>query len=99
MVFSSPLFLYGFAPLFFIVYYLSPPRLRNHIILAGSVAFYAVGAGSIVIILLLSAWFNHFLGQRLVDRGRDRRALLLAIGIAINLAGLFITGTPTFCGA
>ena len=88
MVFSSPLFLYGFAPLFFIVYYLSPPRLRNHIILAGSVAFYAVGAGSIVIILLLSAWFNHFLGQRLVDRGRDRRALLLAIGIAINLAGL-----------
>jgi alginate O-acetyltransferase complex protein AlgI len=88
MVFSSPLFLYGFAPLFFAVYYLSPSSIRNYVILAGSVVFYAVGAGSVVAILLLSAWFNHFLGLRLGDPRRGRRTLLLGAGIAVNLAGL-----------
>lgn len=40
MVFSNPIFLFGFLPAFLTVYYLVPARLRSLVILLGSYAFY-----------------------------------------------------------
>ena len=44
MVFSSILFLLYFLPLFLLVYYLLPYKLRNPWILLASVLFYSWGA-------------------------------------------------------
>ena len=88
MVFSSDLFLFAFFPVFVLVYVAVAERWRNATVLLGSLAFYTVGAGSIVVVLLGSIWLNQFLAPRLADTERAGRRLLLAGGIAVNLAAL-----------
>jgi alginate O-acetyltransferase complex protein AlgI len=88
MVFSSPLFLYFFLPVFFAAYYAGPPQWRNWILLGGSLLFYTAGAGVIVVALLVSVWGNHFIAKRIAGTDRPSRGLLLGIGVALNLAGL-----------
>jgi alginate O-acetyltransferase complex protein AlgI len=43
MVFSSPLFLFGFLPVVLALYFMMPPRAVNTIALVASVFFYAWG--------------------------------------------------------
>jgi alginate O-acetyltransferase complex protein AlgI len=50
--------------------------------------FYIVGAGGIVVLLLLSIWINQFLAVRIAPALQPRRRWLLAAGVAINLLGL-----------
>jgi alginate O-acetyltransferase complex protein AlgI len=59
MVFSSDLFLYGFLPIFFSLYYLIADRRKNWLILIASLVFYGIGAGSTVLVLLVSIFVNH----------------------------------------
>src|ERR1700693_5898669 len=61
MVFSSALFIFGFLPVFFLVYFLVQERWRNAILLIGSILFYTAGAGSVALVLLASVWLNQFL--------------------------------------
>jgi alginate O-acetyltransferase complex protein AlgI len=96
MVFSSSLFLYGFMPIFFSLYYLSPRQYRNWLILAGSLVFYGVGAGSTVLVLVLSIWVNQFLAVRIEPALGPRRRVLLAIGIVLNLLGIAYYKYATF---
>jgi alginate O-acetyltransferase complex protein AlgI len=88
MVFSSQLFLFGFLPLFFSLYFLVGERWKNWLILVGSLAFYGVGAGSTVVVLLASIWVNQFLAVRIAPAARPRRIRLLALGVTLNLLGL-----------
>ena len=88
MVFSSELFLYGFMPIFFSLYYLIADRHKNWLILAASLIFYFIGAGSTVLVLLVSIFFNHFLALRIEPAPPTRRKALLAIGVIVNLLGL-----------
>jgi alginate O-acetyltransferase complex protein AlgI len=88
MVFSSPLFLYVFIPVFFSLYWLAPERFRNPLILGGSLLFYAVGAGSTVAVLAVSIWLNQFLGMRMSRASGRRRKLLLIVGVALDLLGI-----------
>src|SRR5205807_2556887 len=43
MVFSSPIFLFAFLPFALAAYFVAPRRLRNVVLLAFSLAFYASG--------------------------------------------------------
>jgi alginate O-acetyltransferase complex protein AlgI len=88
MVFSSQLFLYGFLPIFFSLYYLIDDRRKNWLILVASLIFYGVGAGSTVLVLLASVWVNQFLAIRIAPAPPPRRRALLALGATINLLGL-----------
>src|SRR5579864_6343389 len=88
MVFSSQIFLYGFMPVFFSLYYILPAQLKNWLILAASLIFYSVGAGSTVLVLVVSIWVNQFLAVRIERSPGRRRSTLLAFGVAINLLGL-----------
>jgi alginate O-acetyltransferase complex protein AlgI len=88
MVFSSQLFLYGFLPIFFSLYYLIDDRRKNWLILIASLIFYGVGAGSTVFVLLASVWINQFLAIRIAPAPPPWRRALLAVGVAINLLGL-----------
>jgi alginate O-acetyltransferase complex protein AlgI len=88
MVFSSEFFLYGFMPVFFSLYYLRGDRWKNQIILAASLIFYLIGAGSTVVLLLLSIGINQFLAVRIAPAELGRRQVLLSIGVIINIATL-----------
>jgi alginate O-acetyltransferase complex protein AlgI len=96
MVFSSSLFIYGFIPIFFSLYYLISQRYRNWLILGGSLLFYAVGAGSTVVVLVVSIYVNQFLAVRIEPAPGPRRKALLAAGIVLNLLGIAYYKYATF---
>src|ERR1700719_3302292 len=88
MVFSSQLFIYVFMPVFFALYFIIPERQKNWLILTASLIFYSIGAGSTVLVLVVSIWINQFLAIRIEHAPGRRRSILLAIGVTINLLGL-----------
>lgn len=59
MVFSSYSFLFVFLPLLFAVYYLTPHRSRNGVLLFASLLFYCIGEQWQVWILLASVGINY----------------------------------------
>lgn len=97
MVFSSYLFVFAFLPIFLSLYWLSPRFLRNAMILAASIAFYAIGEGAAVAILLVSVLGNFAFG-RLIGTARANQATAparstpaqrwLVAGILFNLGML-----------
>ncbi|QJT10716.1 MBOAT family O-acyltransferase [Oceanidesulfovibrio marinus] len=87
MVFSSPLFLFLYLPLVLGIYLLGGKKLRNFILFAASIFFYAWGEPFHVGLLLASIGLNFIFGL-LIDTpesGKSRRKLLLGVGVAINL--------------
>ncbi len=97
MVFSSPSFLFVFLPLFFLLYWISPAKLRNTIIFIGSILFYFTGAGNIAFVLLLSVPLNQWLGIQIRRLESSKSAnLLLFIGICANLIPLLLYKYFTF---
>jgi alginate O-acetyltransferase complex protein AlgI len=83
MTFASIPFLFYFLPLFIAAYYATPAK--NAVLLAGSLIFYAWGEPVLVLVLIASTIVNHAMGVRLAVRPRP---LLLALGVAANLAAL-----------
>lgn len=86
MVFSSVLFLFRFLPIFMICYFLVPGRMKNIILLVGSLFFYAWGEPVYVVLMLFSTVSDYIHG-RLIDRFRGRKAAtaFLVSSIVINL--------------
>ncbi len=84
MVFSSPIFLFAFLPLVLLLYYAAPGGLRNALLLAASLFFYAWGEVAYVLVMLASIAANYLAGLA-IGAARHRRAALIA-GIAGNLA-------------
>lgn len=85
MLFSSATFLFYFLPLFLALYYLLP--WKNTVLLLASLLFYAWGEPRFVPLLLASSLLNYAAGY-LLARARQRRQMLLAAGIGLNLAML-----------
>ena len=69
MVFSSVVFLFRFLPLFFLLYYLVPERMKNVILFLGSLIFYAWGEPVYVLLMLFSTVVDYVHG-RLLERLR-----------------------------
>ena len=89
MVFSSNLFVFGFMPIFFSAYYLMPRVPKNALILFASLAFYAFGAGSVVIVLVLSILVNYVAARAIeVSQGRARE-VVFGLAVTANLLALF----------
>ncbi len=82
MVFSSYYFLFVFLPLFLLLYWTAPPRLRNAVALGGSCFFYAWGAPEFFLVVLLSLLLDFYLVRlmALSEGRRKRRLLTLAVG-------------------
>lgn len=95
MLFSSPIFLFLYLPLFLIVYYLLPAPKRtpdghrsmawkNAFLFGASLVFYAWGEGPVVAVLLLSAGIN-FVAGRLIEGGQRRAGLWLSLVGSLSL--------------
>ncbi len=88
MIFSSPLFLCIFLPLFLCVYYVSAARHRSLIILAGSYAFYAWWRVDFTL-LFAGVTYATYLVSLKVHRFEGRARLWwVRAGVAGNLAVL-----------
>ena len=91
MVFSSTVFVFQFLPIclaiYFGVWWASRKLLfANLALIALSLAFYLIGSGYLVLLLLFSIVLNFGLGRLIVRTQGPRRKLYLAAGIVANLA-------------
>jgi alginate O-acetyltransferase complex protein AlgI len=88
VVFSSLIFLFQFLPAAVLIYYVSPKKLRNAVLLAESLVFYAWGEPLYLFLMIFSTVFDYANGL-LIDRFRHRKPVAGAIfigSISGNLA-------------
>ena len=86
MVFSSIPFLFRFLPIFMILYFAAPRRMKNVILFLGSLIFYAWGEPVYVLLMLFST-LSDYLHGRMIGSCRSRtiaRGLLIS-SVVINL--------------
>jgi alginate O-acetyltransferase complex protein AlgI len=94
MPFSSLLFVVGFLPVFFALYYLTPSRFKNGVALAASCLFYSWGAANVVEILLVGLLIDYGLAWGIArtasdsKRGQRWRKWMLGASIAVNVGAL-----------
>ena len=88
MVFSSSLFLLYFFPVFLIIYFLLPNKLRNIFLLLASIAFYAWGAPQFVFIVLLSLAADFYLVKWMYSCKGKKRKLLVSLSVLLNIGML-----------
>ncbi len=63
MVFSSIVFLFYFLPIFLIVYFVTPKKLKNSVLFLSGLIFYAWGEPINVIYMLLCILINYGAGR------------------------------------
>ncbi len=86
MVFSSPLFLFLFLPLFLLGYYPLPRRMRIPWILFGSWAFYGLWRLDFLVLLIGVSALNYATGLWLHRSSSEtRRKGIIAFAVAANL--------------
>ncbi|TXC90952.1 MBOAT family protein [Metabacillus litoralis] len=89
MVFSNLVFLFLFLPIVLTVYFISPHRLRNSILLIASLFFYAWGEPKYVALMLFSVFMNYLLGLLVeVATSKRRKKLILSLAVIGNLVML-----------
>jgi alginate O-acetyltransferase complex protein AlgI len=96
MMFSSAAFIFGFLPLFFAIYFATPSRLRNRVILLASLLFYYIDGGILTIILCVSIIINYLTALFFCKSAGFVRKCALIIGIAANLLPLLYYKYGTF---
>ena len=87
MLFSSNIFLFAFLPVVLVVYYLSPRRLRNPVLLLFSLLFYGWGEPVYLILMIFTIGLNYVCGL-LIHRFRAQKNAekkILIAGVAVNL--------------
>ena len=85
MVFSSPIFLFGFLPIALLIYYLSPRLIKNITLLICSLFFYAWGEVFYLAVMIVSIVSNYFFGLLIYQAQEADPHKKLALGIAINI--------------
>jgi alginate O-acetyltransferase complex protein AlgI len=106
MVFSSILFLLYFLPVFLIVYYLLPYKLRNPWVLTASILFYAWGAPDFIFIVLGSITADFYLVKFIHRTEGTVKRWLTGISIFMNIgllayfkyANFFVENVDTLLG-
>ena len=90
MVFSSLFFLCVFLPAALFLHTVMPSvRLKNAVLLAASILFYAFGEPVYVVLLLISALVNWVLAIGIGRKGHGKGFLALAVVINLAFLGVF----------
>lgn len=88
MAFSSISFLFFFLVITLFIYYITPRKYRNYVLLICSLLFYFFGEKWNVLILLASCLINYIFGL-LIGSTHKKKKLFLIIGICLNISLLF----------
>ncbi len=87
MVFSSLSFLFAFLPLFLLLYFCAPKSLKNGVIFACSLLFYAWGEPIYVLLMLFSTVVDYINGAIVAkNRGNIKAKIALVASVIINLS-------------
>ena len=93
MLFSSLVFLWYFLPAVFLLYFITKNlHIRNGVLLAASLFFYAWGEPKYVILMLVSIGLNYFFGLwigRMQSKHRMRLAVTTCVFLNLLLLGYF----------
>lgn len=103
MLFTEPTFLFFFLPSLLALYVVTPDRLRNFLLAAVSLVFYAWEYPPHLLLLLASIVVNYALGLALAAAKNRRRGLIVALAVVLNLgllgyykyAGFFVANLNT----
>lgn len=89
MIFSTPLFIFGFLPTFLLLYYLLPLKARPWIILSGSCLFYGWWKLEYLAVVLGLSLVSFGAARIAVEASRAaHRYWAVRIGVGLNLATL-----------
>lgn len=88
MVFSSISFLFLYLPIVIILYWLTPSRFKNIVLLLASLVFYAFGEPFFIAILVFFIAINYVVSLFLISEVRSHtfRKILLTIGVLLNIS-------------
>ena len=88
MLFTSISFLYYFLPIVITIYFITPKKMRNFILLIASMIFYFYGESK-YIFLMLAEIFIAYIGAILIDKYKKKSLLVVTISIHIGLLCVF----------
>ncbi len=87
MVFSTPIFVFGFLPCFLAAYYALPKAFRNWLILLASTLFYAWWRADALIVLYVIAGGSYLAGYVATQtRSSKVKTWAVRLGVSFNLA-------------
>jgi len=92
MVFSSINFLYYFLPLTLIIYFITPNKLKNLVLLFISLIFYAYGEPIYIILMIVSIVISYtfaLLIEKTSNKKHQKLLLTLALIIHLGMLGYF----------
>lgn len=88
MVFSSLAFIFVFLPIVLLVYYISPHKYKNIILLIFSIIFYTLGEPRYILLIIISMIINYILSILMYNnkKNKDKKNLLLFTTILLNIS-------------
>lgn len=98
MVFSSLQFIFIFMPVFFILYYISSAKMKNAVLLLGSLCFYFVGTLEYpehFILFTVSILSDYFVALA-IDEFPKQKKIFFILGLAFHLVSLCIFKYSSF---
>ena len=90
LIFSSNVFLFAYLPLVLLLYFLSPRKWRNPVLLFTSLVFYGWGEPIYLLLMIATIGLDYGCGL-LIGKYRQQpkmQKMVLILGIALNLASL-----------
>ena len=87
MLFSSLNFIFVFFPLFLLIYYLVPFKLKNIVLLIFSLVFYAWGEPKYIILLIIITLLDYICGI-IIDKYKNNnkiKKIVMVFGVVSNL--------------
>ena len=92
MVFSSLTFLYAFLPIVLILYFISPMKIKNIIILVSGLLFYAWGEPVYIWAMIVSSLVDFIAGLIIDSSGNNekKRKRALIVSMCVDLGLLFV---------
>ena len=93
MVFTTPAFLFLFLPLFLILYYASPKKLKSPVILLGSWIFYAFWRVDFLFLVIFMSLVNYIFGYYIdlyrLNQSLSRKILISAVSANLSVLAYF----------
>ena len=94
MVFSSPVFLFAFLPIIYLLHLAAPAKTRNGLLLLASLFFYGWGEPLYVLLMVVLSVLNYFLARGL-DLTWQRQAfkfrkIIMVTALVVNLGTLIV---------
>lgn len=93
MLFSSTVFIFYFLPIVLLLYFMSPKKWRNYVLLIASLIFYAWGGLLYFPLLIFSIVLNYICGLFIDRYGENsvkkKRVLIISIVLNILFLGIF----------